>query len=327
MGSPTIPTVSTTGDITNYDWAAMVEQDLGITPNANDTLSLVQQMASENSPQTWTGTAGANNPVNNSLGTDTGSSTGSYPSLQAAAEAMAAELQNGNVGFGPLNALRQDANPGVYEQAIVNSNWSGSHYNGGLNYYSGTPPVITASQSASSGASNPVTITGTSQSFNQSMIAPGAVNSEVNLAASPTSMGMLAVYQKIDSLLNPPKPNILGTLTGQGILYGIDELFYRGIFALLGLAIAYKGFQLLTKGGSSSPGVIQLVQRQQSLSQSSRRLALENSTEARQRESLAHRKTMDIIDQERRANRAGQKAANQRSNSATGVSTELAIPE
>jgi hypothetical protein len=99
-------------------------------------------------------------------------------------------------------------------------------------------------------------------------LAPDGTASGSNSAASSNSQqyqtlgGVGAVLQELDALLNPNGPGLLSQITSLGtssIATVIEEAFFRGIFTVAGLAIAYMGVKQITGGGGKS--VIDLVQQ------------------------------------------------------------------
>lgn len=146
-------TAATSTISSNRDFAIAVLQDGGWPVTAANITNILQWMASENSPTTWTGTAGANNPLNNGYGSGGGSGLGSYPSLAAAAQAVADNLNAGNYGYQAITAaLEQSAPATVFEQAVVQSSWASGHYGWGSNWHTAMVPIVSAAESLANGA-------------------------------------------------------------------------------------------------------------------------------------------------------------------------------
>lgn len=142
---------------TNASWAQQVLSDLGVSTTGNNFIFMMEWMASENSPHTWTGTAGANNPLNNGYGSGGGAGLGSYPDLTIAAQDVAANLLAGNYGYGAIvSALRANADPSVTARATWNSGWASGHYDYGAKWAGSVPTIYTQDQSASNGATSGV---------------------------------------------------------------------------------------------------------------------------------------------------------------------------
>jgi hypothetical protein len=70
---------------TNRAWAELVLLNLIAPLTDNNIDNLLRWMAAENQSNTWWGTGGANNPLNNGEGSDGGVGLGSYPNLEATA--------------------------------------------------------------------------------------------------------------------------------------------------------------------------------------------------------------------------------------------------
>jgi len=143
--------------MTNRDWAILVLRDGGWPVNETNITTVLQWMASENDPSTWTGTAGANNPLNNGLGSGGGAGLGSYPDLTVAAQQVANNIKAGNYGYSAMDAvLSQSAGPVAFEHAAIASSWANGHYGGGSGWHNGPVAVVSAAQSAQSGATKGV---------------------------------------------------------------------------------------------------------------------------------------------------------------------------
>jgi hypothetical protein len=88
-------------------------------------------MECENAPQTWWGTAGNNNPLNNGQGSGGGAGLGSYGSLDDAAFLVADLLMKNAPFFGwnrIKDALLSNAPTSKLSEAVVYSHWAESHY-------------------------------------------------------------------------------------------------------------------------------------------------------------------------------------------------------
>jgi hypothetical protein len=147
--------------VTNVDWAVWVLQDLGAPVTNNNVTTMLQWMQSENGASTWTGTAGANNPLNNGYGSGGGSGLGSYPDLATAAQDVAANLATGAHGYNKVvSDLDASADPSTTAADIISSGWAESHYKNGADWASGvsaaTVKLVNAATSAANGATGPV---------------------------------------------------------------------------------------------------------------------------------------------------------------------------
>lgn len=153
------PTPLTLDNFTNAGWAVLVLAFLGAPITQNNIDNFTTWMTGENAAVTWTGTAGANNPLNNGLGSGGGDGTGSYPDLVTAAYYAAKGVEGGIGGAAPIGAaLMANAPFSVFHAATVSSGWAGSHYAGSI--YGGLtsaapPPAVTAS-AASAAAVNEI---------------------------------------------------------------------------------------------------------------------------------------------------------------------------
>lgn len=217
---------------TNTAFADAVLTDLGAPITSNNQTSILQWMASENNPNTWTGTAGANNPLNNGYGSGGGAGLGSYPNLQTAAYDVAANLSAGNYGYGSIvQDLQNSASPSQTAQAIQQSSWAGSHYGYGSAWHTAAVPTVTTAQSALNGASGPVNNNG--QIYQTSTPSAG-LSGGVDKTGSSSSGGSGSA-----TLLNTPvgaisAPHGLGTrivLVLLGILVlgiGLNKIFSKG---------------------------------------------------------------------------------------------------
>jgi hypothetical protein len=152
LSGSTVQDTAVPGTITNVGWAIWVLQDGGWPVTVNNVNNILAWMAAENAPTTWTGTAGANNPLNNGLGSGGGDGTGSYPDLATAAAEAAKGLQGGISGTGPAAAaLANNAPFSVFQAAIIKSGWASSHYAGSgfaSETTAATVPIVTAVDSA-----------------------------------------------------------------------------------------------------------------------------------------------------------------------------------
>ena len=148
-------TAATSTISSNRDFAIAVLQDGGWPVTSTNISNILQWMASENSPTTWTGTAGANNPLNNGYGSGGGAGLGSYPSLEAAAQAVADNLNAGNYGYPAITAaLSQSAPAAVFEQAVIQSSWAAGHYGWGSAWHTALVPIVSAADSIANGATS-----------------------------------------------------------------------------------------------------------------------------------------------------------------------------
>jgi hypothetical protein len=144
---------ATVDSYTNADWAAQVLTDLGAPVTQNNVNNVLAWMAAENSPTTWTGSAGVNNPLNNGLGSGGGNGTGSYPDLATAAAYAAKGLNGGISGAAPIGAaLKANAPFSVFQATVINSNWASSHYKGS-GFAGESAPAGVSSVTASASAS------------------------------------------------------------------------------------------------------------------------------------------------------------------------------
>lgn len=144
---------------TNVDWAKLVLEDGGFKTTQNNMTFMLDWMASENAPTTWTGTAGSNNPLNNGLGSGGGDGTGSYATLTTAALYAAEGIHGGIAGTSALaSALSQGATPSITENALWHSTWASGHYGYGSNWHTGAVATVTAAASAAAGATQGVVV-------------------------------------------------------------------------------------------------------------------------------------------------------------------------
>lgn len=138
----------------NQTWAALVLTLAGDPVTPNNLSNMLAWMTHENSPSTWTGTAGANNPLNNGLGSGGGDGTGSYPDLFTAAVYAAKGIQGGIFSSvcggnhpGTIQAaLKADAPGPVFIDAVRKSGWASGCYPSWTSIDS--TPVVTAADSA-----------------------------------------------------------------------------------------------------------------------------------------------------------------------------------
>ncbi len=119
---------------TNRTWAAQVLKDMGAPETKNNVDNLTRWMNQENGAQSWTGTAGHNNPLNNGLGSGGGAGLGSYADLTQAAHYAAQMLgdpkssQKGSGISAIGDALKKDAPAAEFSEAVTNSKWAEGHY-------------------------------------------------------------------------------------------------------------------------------------------------------------------------------------------------------
>lgn len=114
---------------TNYLWANQLLKDIGAPTTTNNIQNVMRWMAAENFPTNW---FNRDNPLNASLGTDSSNGTGSYPDLSTAAQNTATMIaqgaKGGAIGGQIYSALKNNATSLDFSQAVVDSNWSSSHY-------------------------------------------------------------------------------------------------------------------------------------------------------------------------------------------------------
>jgi len=147
-------------------WAGLVLAIGGWPITPNNLANMETWMRAENYATTWTGTAGANNPLNNGLGSGGGDGTGSYPDLFTAAVYAVKGIQGGifsttcggNTPGGIAQALAADAPFPVFSQAVIKSGWaSGCYTNTLAKESSGSlSPAVSAAESQKNGATGPV---------------------------------------------------------------------------------------------------------------------------------------------------------------------------
>jgi len=253
-GTPAVaPTTST---MTNQEWAALVLQDLGAPVTQNNITSMLQWMASENSPSTWTGTAGANNPLNNGYASGGGSGLGSYADLTQAAQAVADNLNGGNYGYPAIvAALQQSADPATFEQAVIASGWAGGHYGGGSGWHTAVSAVVSAAESLANGATSGVAAgTGVVGAAIPNQAGGGGANATYTVSANsiigdipiigPILQGGLSTA-KAATALATDVGLVVSDLTKPGLWVRIGEF-------LLGLGLVFWGFFLFV--ATSKPG-------------------------------------------------------------------------
>ena len=249
---------------TNVDWATLVLNDLGAPIDSGTITAVLDWMTHENGSGTWTGTAGANNPLNDGLGSGGGDGTGSYPDLTTAAAYAAASLKGGVTGATPAgNDLIAD-NPSQFVTDIKNSSWASSHYPSWTGLFGGVP-TVTWQQSGASGATGPVTPgDGSVQSHPNPT---GANGSPSGGPSSPTSTkgvstdqlgGAGNILQSLDHLMNPSGGNLITQITTLGvsdIASSIEGLVVRVLFAGVFAYVFSKGLKMFTDGSVSMPSV------------------------------------------------------------------------
>jgi hypothetical protein len=247
---------------TNFDFADLVLEDLGIEPDTTDADNIVEWMEHENSPSTWTGTAGANNPLNNGLGSGGGSGLGSYPDLTTAAGEVAAELSGAKGsgltgGAAVIKDLQTSAPEAQFATDIENTNWAGGHY-GHAAWSASAVPTVTAESSASSGATGPVKVgPGTVALSTGAGSAPGPndPNGGSGAAAKPPIGGSGNILQELDGWLNPSGGSTIDQWASLGtsdIAAAIEQLVARGIFVMIFAGIAYLGVKTFLSKSSGS---------------------------------------------------------------------------
>ena len=129
---------------TNWDFARLVLIDGGWPQTSDNETVIAQWMGSENYVSSWWT---RNNPLNNGLGSGGGSGLGSYQDLPTAAYYVALNLYDGNFGYPAIVAdLIASEPPATTATAIWASDWAGSHYGYGADWYSSIPPAVTAPQ-------------------------------------------------------------------------------------------------------------------------------------------------------------------------------------
>src|ERR1035437_3315756 len=142
--------------MTNVQWASLVLTDGGWPLSTNNVNFMLQWMASEMPPAKWTGSAGANNPLNNGYGTGGGSGLGSAPDLTRAAQWVVDELHSSGDtgGDAVVLCLQQSAPTANTARAQIASAWSGGHYSApgggpGSAWHTGIGdiPTVTSAQS------------------------------------------------------------------------------------------------------------------------------------------------------------------------------------
>lgn len=201
------------GGITNADWAVWVLQDLGVPVTNNNVTFMLQWMASENHPNTWTGTAGANNPLNNGYGSGGGDGTGSYPDLATAAQDVAANLATGANGYAPVvKDLQNSADPTQTAADIIASKWADGHYSNGSAWNTSasiTSPLVNAATSAANGATGPVA-TGTNDAL-------GSVIQQAAHAGADTAGAAAKTADTAGAIASGEVSVLTGLATGFGI--------------------------------------------------------------------------------------------------------------
>jgi hypothetical protein len=279
---PPLPNGTATPPDTNQGFADLVLEDLGDIPSAIDVNNILQWMEHENSPSTWTGTAGANNPLNNGLGSGGGAGLGSYPDLTTAAQEVAGELSGAKGsgltgGAAVISDLKSNAPTAQFATDIENTNWAGGHY-GHAAWGGGPIGVTTAAQSAAAGASGPVKVgPGTVAISSGSGSAPGpddpagssgGSGGSGGSAKQPTAAlaGPGAVLEELDNWLNPSGGSLLtqlSTLGASDVISTVQLLVARGMFFIVFAGIGYLGLKtFLAKSSGSFTDTIENQQRE-----------------------------------------------------------------
>lgn len=186
--------------MTRQVWADFVLSFGGWPITSNNEQSLMNFMASENDPSTWTGTAGANNPLNNGLGSGGGAGLGSYTDLTTAAQFVAKGLSGGITGTAQAaNVLASSGDPTAFLNAMLQSSWSSGKWAN----KSGVPA---SAWSTSGGTPSRSAITAAQSAANPSTSQPVAVGVGVATGALATQA----------SVANPTVPDWINTATALG---------------------------------------------------------------------------------------------------------------
>lgn len=146
----------------NQTWAALVLVLVGAPVTPNNLSNMMDWMTHENAADTWTGTAGVNNPLNNGLGSGGGSGLGSYPDLFTAAVYAAKGIEGGifspvcggKTPGGIAAALKADAPFPVFKDAVIKSGWASGCYSGWTSHSVASVPVVTVAQAAQHSTTN-----------------------------------------------------------------------------------------------------------------------------------------------------------------------------
>jgi hypothetical protein len=118
---------------TNYEWAALVIQRVGVTPEQSDLDNFVRWMAAENPPSDWWH---LQNPLNCGLNDGSADGTGSYPNLDFAATETAQVINQSNMA-GIRASFVNHSNLLNFSAACAYSAWStGGYHNHPLFIYS-----------------------------------------------------------------------------------------------------------------------------------------------------------------------------------------------
>ena len=187
------------GVLTPSEWATMLLDVLGITPQSNNVTNITQWMHLEE--PTVVASFANSNPLN------VGST--SYPNIETGLFNTAATLQQSNMG-GILSALSSNAPWSTFSQALVASPWSANHYGGSAAAIANTPAQSGSAPVASGLATSPTPGAGPVGSA-----APGGLSS----TGSGGILGALgSIGHTFSDLTNPVLWRNLGLIIGGGVL-------------------------------------------------------------------------------------------------------------
>lgn len=228
------------GTFTQYTWAALVILLAGDPLTQNNVDNFVTWMQAENGSATWTGTAGANNPLNNGLGSGGGAGLGSYPDLATAALYAAKGIQGGISGAAPINAaLKANAPFSVFQAATIKSNWASSHY-AGSGYASLTsaasPAAVTVSQAAAHSSTKNPTI----GSVTQAQLSATSTLSNIGASANTLTGGAAgAIGSAVGGVtgLENAASTILGDVSSAAFWKRIGIFTAGGVLVIAGIAL------------------------------------------------------------------------------------------
>lgn len=255
LSGQNLANITDPSQFTNVTWAALVLILAGDPVTQNNVDNMLSWMVHENGNGTWTGTAGANNPLNNGLGSGGGDGTGSYPDLATAAVYAAKGIEGGifsttcggNAPGGIQAALKADAPFAVFKQAVIKSGWASGCYSS----WTETSPDSVQTVSVAAAASHSSTHNPSIGSVSSSILNATSTLQNVEASANQLTGGAAgAIGSAIGGIsgVEQGASDVLSHITSASwwLRVGMGAL---GI-ALFGIGLA--GFISTTKPGSTA---------------------------------------------------------------------------